>query len=134
MLQIPTLFFTNFCAHLVTKGISPDRFQEYKKWLHFFLDFCEKYQIKSDNSLKLRLFIDKLKEKNQSFDQRRLAYHAVSLYFDMLKLEQVRSTDSTPAPVLHQEPREQIRMEVSKNRTEHLSKGTLFRSRLPGEI
>jgi len=114
MLQIPTLLFTNFCAHLVTKGISPDRFQEYKKWLHFFLDFCEKYQIKSDNSLKLRLFIDKLKEKNQSFDQRRLAYHAVSLYFDMLKLEQVRSADSTPAPVLHQEPREQIRMEVSK--------------------
>ena len=114
MLQIPTLLFTNFCAHLVTKGISPDRFQEYKKWLHFFLDFCEKYQIKSDNPLKLRLFIDKLKEKNQSFDQRRLAYHAVSLYFDMLKLEQVRSADSTPAPVLHQEPREQIRMEVSK--------------------
>ena len=114
MLQIPTLFFTNFCAYLVTKGISPDRFQEYKKWLHFFLDFCEKYQIGGDNTLKLRLFIDKLKEKNQSFDQRRLAYHAVSLYFDMFKLEHVRPADSTPAPVLHPEPREQIRMEVSK--------------------
>ncbi len=114
MIQIPTIILTGFRAHLVTKGISPDRFQEYKKWLHFFLDFCEKYQIESDNTVKLRLFINKLKEKNQSFDQRRLAYHAVSLYFDMLKLEQVRSADSTPAPVLHPEPREQIRMEVSK--------------------
>ena len=114
MLQIPTLLFTNFCAHLVTKGISPDRFQEYKKWLHFFLDFCEKYQIEGDNSLRLRLFINKLKEKNQSFDQRRLAYHAVSLYFDMLKLEQVRSADSTPTPTLQPEPSEQTRMVVTK--------------------
>lgn len=75
MFQIPILLFTNLRAHLVAKGISPDRFQEYKKWLHFFLDFCGKYPTESDNNQKLRLFINKLKEKNQSEDQRRLAYH-----------------------------------------------------------
>ena len=103
MLQIPTLLFSNFCAHLVEKGIPPDRFQEYKKWLHYFLDFCEKYQVESENALKLRQFINKLKEKNQSFDQRRLAYHAVSLYFDMLNLEQATLANSIPAPDLQPE-------------------------------
>ena len=59
MIQIPTLILTSYREHLIKKGIHPDRFQEYKKWLHFFLDFCEKYQIESDNTLKLRLFINK---------------------------------------------------------------------------
>jgi len=114
MLQIPTTLLTNFHAHLVKKGISPDRFQEYKKWLHFFLDFCEKYQIESDNTRKIRQFIDKLKEKNQSEDQRRLAYHAVSLYLEMLKLEQGTSAESIPATALQPVARYQTQREVSK--------------------
>ena len=122
MLQIPTLLFSNFCAHLVEKGIPPDRFQEYKKWLHYFLDFCEKYQVESENALKLRQFINKLKEKNQSFDQRRLAYHAVSLYFDMLNLEQATLANSIPATDLQLVPRCQTSMEVSKTEPNILRK------------
>jgi integron integrase len=113
MLQIPSLLLARFRAHLVKEGIPTDRFQEYKKWLHFFLDFCEKYQIEGDNTQKLRQFINKLKEKNQSEDQRRFAYHAVSLYFDMLKLEQGTSADSISAPALQPGPRYQTQIEVS---------------------
>jgi len=116
MLQIPTLLSANYHAHLVKKGISPDRFQEYKKWLHFFLDFCEKYQIEGDIAQKLRQFISKLKEKNQSCDQRCLAYHAVSLYFDMLKLEQGATADSIHAAALQKAQNYQAEMEVPKTK------------------
>jgi len=122
MLQIPTLLLSNFRAHLVEKGISPDRFQEYKKWLHYFLDVCEKYQVESENALKLRQFINKLKEKNQLFDQRGLAYHAVSMYFDMLNLEQGTLADSISATDLQPMPRCQTSMEVSKTEPNILRK------------
>jgi integron integrase len=70
--------------YLGGKGIKNELLPDYLKWLRFFLDFCEKYKIEGVDTGRLRRFIQKLKEKNQSEDQRRRAYHAVSLYFEML--------------------------------------------------
>ena len=37
----------------------------YKKWLRYYLDFCEKYGHPYMNEKSLMLFLDKLKNKNQ---------------------------------------------------------------------
>ncbi|MDD2856304.1 MAG: integron integrase, partial [Desulfuromonadaceae bacterium] len=124
MLQISAILLSNFRVHLIKKGIHSDRFQEYRKWLHFFLDFCEKYQIEGDTPEKLRKFINKLKEKNQSENQRRFAYHAVSLYFDMLKSEREKLPDpiSVPEPVpRYQTEREELKTELNLSRKSQYS-------------
>ena len=61
-LFIPTALIANFHAHLDKKGVAADRFQEYRKWLHFFLDFCDKYQKDGDNAI-LFLFRYALKKR-----------------------------------------------------------------------
>jgi integron integrase len=53
------------------------------KWLRYFLDFCAKYVITIDESERIRLFLVKLREKQQSGNQCKRAAHAVSLYFTM---------------------------------------------------
>ncbi|MGD0844601.1 MAG: integron integrase [Geobacteraceae bacterium] len=83
MLRIPNVTFTDFVAHLNKKRIPPARFAEYKKWLRYYLDFCDKYPVPTNKAKRVRLFCEKLKEKKQSEAQRELAAHAVSLYFEM---------------------------------------------------
>jgi len=58
-----------------------------------FVDFCDKYKIDADEAERIRQFINKLKCKGQTEDQRRQAYHAVTLYFDLLK----ERSDDAPA-------------------------------------
>jgi len=53
MLEIPIPFIMRYQSHLVAKGIAASRFGEYKKWLQFFLDYCEKYQIDGENAQSL---------------------------------------------------------------------------------
>ena len=84
MLRIPEIIFTEYIAHLETKSIPRTRNSEYKKWLRYFLDFCDKYPVPSGKADRVRLFCDKLKEKRQTEAQRERAAHAVSLYFEML--------------------------------------------------
>lgn len=84
MFQLPDQLKIQYRELLATRGVKVELLGEYFKWLRFFLDFCEKYKIEGGDADRLRRFIQKLKEKNQSEDQRRRAYHAVSLYFEML--------------------------------------------------
>lgn len=56
---------------------------EYKKWLRYFLDFCNKYSPPDSKSEQIRLFCEKLRAKRQSESQCRFATHAVSLFFEM---------------------------------------------------
>lgn len=82
MLLIPNVIFTEYAAHLNTKKIPAARISEYKKWLRYYLDFCDKYPLPTKKSERVRLFCEKLQEKKQSDEQRERAAHAVSLYFD----------------------------------------------------
>ena len=50
----------------------------YKKWLCYFLDFCNKYSIVGSKGEQVRLFIEKLQAKKQTADQQKQAAHAVS--------------------------------------------------------
>jgi integron integrase len=102
MFQLPDQLTIQYREFFATKGVKNELLGEYLKWLRFFLDFCEKYKIDGLDTDRLRRFILKLKEKNQSEDQRRRAYHAVSLYFEMLSPDNSseKSAEMTAEPVI----------------------------------
>jgi len=87
MLLIPNAVFLRYIAHLQSRGIDAARYAEYKKWLRFYLDFCDKYPMPEDLAERVRLFMDKLRAKKQSEAQLKCAAHAVSLYFEMQRSE-----------------------------------------------
>jgi hypothetical protein len=64
MLPIPEYISVQFNNVLRQRAI-PEAFHvHYRKWLRYFLDFCEKYPPPETKSERVRLFIDKLKSKN----------------------------------------------------------------------
>jgi integron integrase len=82
--------FKNYVQYCVDCGIDENDRTECVKWLRYFLDFCEKCQITGAESIRIKLFQDKLSEKKQSEEQRQQAFHAISLYFEMIKTGVVR--------------------------------------------
>jgi integron integrase len=100
MLLIPNVIFTQYLDHLTKREISLDRFSEYKKWLRYYLDFCDKYPVPDAKSERVRLFCEKLKDKKQAEEKQQRAAHAVSLYFEMLKHNGTKmgSSESGNAP------------------------------------
>jgi len=55
----------------------------YLKWLRYYLDFCYKYDFKQSDKESLPHFIKKLREKNQTAQQRKQAFNAISIYHEM---------------------------------------------------
>lgn len=104
MLAVPNSTMSGFVALLTSKNISNKYIEYYKKWLRFFLDFCAKHPSADGRSAQVKLFLEKLRCKNQSLMQCRQAAHAVTLYFEMLK------PDGTPPAVQAQtEPSQKAR-------------------------
>jgi len=85
MIQLPIQLVSAYRMYLCSRGVKNELLSDYLKWLRFFLDFCEKYKVEGDEVERIRMFINKLKSKGQSEDQRRQAYHAVTQYFALLK-------------------------------------------------
>ncbi len=85
MILLPEHLVESYQGYCQRSNISDNVRADYLKWVRFFLDFCEKYSVAGKDSERLRKFMNKLKEKKQSEDQRRRAYHAVTLYFRMLQ-------------------------------------------------
>ena len=83
MILIPKDAFLRYLDYLKRRNVPTRYHAEYVKWLRYFLDFCAKYLIAPDKSERIRLFIQKLRDKNQSDDQCKRAAHAASLYFEM---------------------------------------------------
>lgn len=63
MILIPKKTYALSLNFLKNNQIAADQFQDYLKWLRFFLDFCDRYVVASDKSERLRLFLEKLREK-----------------------------------------------------------------------
>ena len=63
------------------KAISTALRADYRKWLMYYLDFRVKYPPPDSRSEQVRLFIEKLRSKNQSQKQLGQAAHALSLFF-----------------------------------------------------
>ena len=63
MIQIPSDIKINFDALLVKKAVPEKLHSHYKKWLRYYLDFCQ----------------NKLQDKNQRTEQQKQASHAMSI-------------------------------------------------------
>ncbi len=83
MILIPKKTYAQYMNLLKASNVSADLFQEYVKWLRYFLDFCDRHVITPDKAERLRLFQEKLREKKQSEGKCRAAFQSVSLYFKM---------------------------------------------------
>ena len=83
MKTIPKKVLVQFDSQLNAKGIPPKLHSFYRKWLRFYLDFCHKYDNDSKNPETLPLFINKLREKNQSRQKQKQAYDSVLLYYKL---------------------------------------------------
>jgi integron integrase len=83
VIQIPALLIGRYLTHLATRGVSSKDFPEFKKWLRYYLDFCSKYHVTDSDSERLRMFIEKLRKKNQTEAQQRSASYAVKLFFEI---------------------------------------------------
>lgn len=82
MKPIPSDILEQFEAVLNRKAVPAARHADYKKWLMYYLDFRGKYPLPESRSEHVRLFIEKLKKKNQSPEQQKQAAHALSLFFE----------------------------------------------------
>jgi hypothetical protein len=84
MIKVPPEIGTTYASHLRRCGLPGATAQDYMKWLRFFLDYCEKYQMSGGPGEQTGGFLKKLRQKHQSELQVREAAHAVSLYFQAL--------------------------------------------------
>ena len=85
MKAIPLTLQKKFEKHLKNKEV-PAKFQgEYKKWLQYYLDFCQKYDFSSTHHESLPPFIRKLQEKRQTKAQQERASNSINLYYQIVK-------------------------------------------------
>jgi len=82
MILIPDNILTQYDATLLKRSVPATCHASYKKWLRYYLDFCGKYTVPDSKSDRVRLFIDKLRDKKQTPEQQKQAAHAVALYFE----------------------------------------------------
>lgn len=87
MILVPYSVMNDYVALLGVREIPPAHVEHYKKWLRYFYDFSANYLDTDDKSEKVKLFLEKLRSKNQTPTQCQQAAHAVSLYFEMQSLE-----------------------------------------------
>lgn len=85
MITISNDLFIKYAAYLIKTGVPVSSHAEYKKWLRYYLDFCDKYPVPEAKSERVRLFTAKLQENKQSAVLRQRAANAVSIYFQMEK-------------------------------------------------
>jgi hypothetical protein len=95
MLPIPQDVLAQFEAVLKERAVPVSFHADYKKWLRYYLDFCAKYSLPDSKSEHVRLFIEKLRKKNQTPEQQKQAAHVLSLYFEILNAETKAATIPT---------------------------------------
>jgi len=97
MQPIPSDILTQFEAVLKKKAVPVARHSDYRKWLRYYLDFRSKYSLPDSKSEHVRLFIEKLRKKNQTPEQQKQAAHALSLFFES-QLKKI-DNETTPAQI-----------------------------------
>jgi integron integrase len=103
MQSIPNDILTQFDAVMKKKAVPFSVRPDYRKWLRYYLDLRSKYPLPDSNSEHVRLFVEKLQQKNQSLAQQKQAAYALSLFFVMLNEE--KKAETTPvAPMNHNSP------------------------------
>ncbi len=83
MINLPPKLSSAYNGFLVKKGISQKLHPFYRKWLRYYLDFCQKYRSGLSNGNSLSSFIAKLREKKQSEFMQKQARQAVTFFHEM---------------------------------------------------
>ena len=65
MIDIPLKIASTYNRFLVKKGIPQKLHSFYRKWLRYYLDFCQKYTSGQTGENSLSAFISKLQDKKQ---------------------------------------------------------------------
>ena len=87
MQEIPIEIIVLYDAQLVQKEISKKFCFYYKKWLKYYLDFCQKHNFKQSEKESLSYFIKKLKEKTQTDQQQKQAFYTISINYEILSAD-----------------------------------------------
>ena len=85
MLVIPAALQAQFEEYLRNRAVPNRLHGEYKKWLRYYLDFCEKYHFPPDRKESLPRFISKLQDKKQNKAQQEQAETAIIMYYQIVK-------------------------------------------------
>ncbi|NOR71532.1 MAG: integron integrase [Methylomarinum sp.] len=80
MLTLPKEIISAYDDLLIQKQVPIQQRGAYKKWLRFYLDFCDKYHFNTGKSVSLSAFVDKLRSKGQGDDLCEQARQAVMVY------------------------------------------------------
>ncbi len=100
MIQLPPHLLKQYRSFCADNGVSDNEFADHLKWLRYFLDFCEKYQISGDDAQRIDSFLDKLRQKGQSEARRQEASHAALLYFTMIRSGMDNPPSAQTAPTV----------------------------------
>jgi len=84
MLTIPSALQSKYEQLLRNKAIPNNLFGLYKKWLRYYLDFCQKYHLSDIDKNSLPHFINKLKEKSQTKEQLEQVDLAITPHYETL--------------------------------------------------
>ena len=115
MLAIPSPIQKEFEKYLRNKAI-PDKYHgEYKKWLRYYLDFCQKYHFAPGLRESLSQFIQKLQEKRQTKPQQERAIKSITLFYEMVMARVL------PHHVPHRENSKSSRLGVDKPFLNHVA-------------
>jgi hypothetical protein len=79
MEPIPAEIRNRYDAALVKGDVPLSAHFHYRKWLRYYLDFCLKYRYEILEKESLSYFLKKLGAKNQTEQQQKQAFHAVSI-------------------------------------------------------
>ncbi|EDY85087.1 integron integrase subfamily [Verrucomicrobiia bacterium DG1235] len=88
MVEIPYLIENRFKAALLKALVPAYQRSHYLRWLRFFLEYCEQYQLDAVEESSLEAFGRMLLKKGQGPFQRRQAERAVRLYLECLDTEE----------------------------------------------
>jgi integron integrase len=83
MLPIPPALEAQFEDCLRKNAVPKQSHGSFKKWLRYYLDFCEKYQFPAARKESLPEFLGKLREKRQTKPQQEQAACAIQLFYEI---------------------------------------------------
>ncbi len=99
MIKIQPVLAKAYSSYLTQKKIPVNLHRHYRKWLRYYLDFCQKYRAETADDESLAAFIVKLQEKNQSENLRQQAHHAVTIFYEMQVEHAENHTTAKPVVV-----------------------------------
>jgi len=86
MIKIPQQTMQQFETLLRKEKIPSDKYNPFKKWLRYYLDFCHKYKHHPQDSESLPDFINKLRDKKQSQLLQKQAFDSIIIYYKMFNI------------------------------------------------